>query len=236
MAHLHAAHRAMWADEIEPWVTAEAQRLRAAFAARAQEGLLPEGVSRDCMVDPLDTDAIAAWLRLSITREEAVSLHDVRQDGEGRVQRLESYLAEVDFVAEIADLGAQSGCRDILLREGGSAMRSRTRRTGFLRGPGSAMRETVETGLQDLERASQRFGYGENFPARALVSSPVWDNRRIVDFIFAGAVVELRRAINEIRTRRQPPQWVVTKVPAPGTGDAPPAACGAQRGAGSVEG
>lgn len=37
---------------------------------------------------------------------------------------------------------------------------------------------------------------------------PTWSESRLVDLIFGGEIQPLRRAMNEIVTRRQPPFWI----------------------------
>lgn len=63
--------------------------------------------------------------------------------------------------------------------------------------------------LRELEEISARRGYGKEFPRRALDAKLPSVKARLLEMVFGGYKTEYRKAMSDIRIRREPPGWVL---------------------------
>lgn len=63
--------------------------------------------------------------------------------------------------------------------------------------------------LRELEGISARRGYGKEFPRRALDAKLPGVKARLLEMVFGGYKTEYRKAMSDIRIRREPPGWVL---------------------------
>lgn len=207
--HIRKAHMESWQRDLEDWTQGEVDRLLSVFQGLRDRGLLPLQEARAGSIEYL-FDRSALWSRIHhpLSDEAKNPLAEARAAEKKTIQSLEVLADHVDYLGELVSLHDATEWRDIILREGIRTVLATAARDGFVRATGHGARSAARKSLSDLIRVSGRWGYGPDFPLRALGSRPTWSGRRLIDLVFDGDVRPLRRAMNEIITRRQPPKWV----------------------------
>lgn len=210
LEHVQGRHVASWQRELDSWGRGEAVRLLSVFQELVDRGLLPLSEVRATGMDfLLDEAALRSRICCPLPEDERDPLHAAREKGRKITSRLEMFAEQLEFLGDLASLCESPDWREIVLREGVRAALAKDRREGFVRALRCEMRPVLRKSMTDLSRVSGRWGYGEDFPQHALLSRPTWSEARLVDLVFAGELQPLRRAMNEIVTRRQPPTWIV---------------------------
>lgn len=216
LEHIRQAHMSSWRRELEDWTRGEVDRLLSVFQGLVDREILPLSEVRAQGGDFL-LDQRALWSRIHkpLSDEARDPLAEARAAQTRIISSLETFAEQIEYLGELASLSEAPEWQDIILREGVRSALAADGKNGFRRAMSRDMRSTLHKSLTDLALAAGGWGYGLDFPQRALVSRPTWSEKRLVDLAFGGEIQPFRRAMNEIVTRQQPPKWVVAS-----TGDA----------------
>ncbi len=209
LKHIEGRHAEVWGRELEDWARGEARRILSVFRDLSAQGLLPDAEVTKAGVDFLfDEAALVSRIcrPLSFTNKEP--LPAARAEGAKVISRFDRFAEQVSYLGKLASLHDATHWRETILSTGLSRALTKECRDGFMRAMSADMRSVIEESIADLRRVSERWGYGKDFPERAITSRPMWSDARLVDLLFCGDIKLLRRAMNEIKTRRQPPSWV----------------------------
>lgn len=209
--HIRNSHLQSWQRQHEDWLQGEASRLLSVFRDLADRGILPSAeVSAHGLDFLFNEGKLLTRIQQTLSSDERDPLSAARAASTKIIARFDTFADHISYVGELASLRASPNWQEIILREGVRSALAPERRDDFRRAMHKDMRPTLSKALVELTQTVERWGYGADFPERALVSRPTWSEGRLIDLVFGGEIQPFRRAMNEIITRRQPPKWVIT--------------------------
>lgn len=210
--YITAQHRRHWQLELDAWTKKEVRRTYDGMTALKErlpaidtlintmgcpflfsEEWVSKQVRRDMPADGGDP--------LKAAQEEVTKAADdvltLRSDIE-RVERLGASCSRVDT----KDLVVVTGIKIALGRRMGQ---ERRHLKGLVNG---SVLGSARAALSAIEEIGGRYGYPDDFACRALLSKPDGIAATLLELILGGFRVEYRKAVNELRTRRDLPKWI----------------------------
>lgn len=209
--HIRANHMRSWERIYGEWIESEASRLLSVFLNLADLGILRRSEFNDLGLDFLfNARELRARIQQDLPKDAKDPLAAARAGSAKIIASYDELSDQLAFLGELAALRRVAEWQDIILVEGLRSFATEGSQEGFRRAMHSDMRTTLSNGLAELAQTTERWGYGVDFPERALMSRPNWSEGRLIDLAFGGDIPPFRRAMNEIITSRQPPRWVTT--------------------------
>ena len=211
LGHIRQSHMQSWRHQYQDWLQREASRLLSVFRDLADRGILASAeISANGLEFLFNEGELLTRIHRTLPDEERNPLAAARAASTTIITRFDTFADHITYLAELTSLRASPEWQEIILREGVRSALAPERRDGFRRAMHRDMRPVLSKSLSELTQTIERWGYGADFPERALASRPPWSEGRLIDLVFGGNIQPFRRAMNEIITRRQPPKWVIT--------------------------
>jgi hypothetical protein len=169
------------------------EALRAQLKDRDPDLLQVDGVFEQLVepIDPTQGDPVAAASRAIDTS----------------VRRLCSLASDLTRVLDLAEAMPDDRTGEYCLHAGCAAVLNEGSGRLWIWSSEGRTRDALSW-IAEIRSYTQRWGYGEDFPERALMSVPPGESDILLALILGGEVVAARKALAGIRSRREPPSWV----------------------------